>query len=103
MAAEFSLKASPGRGVSSVSRYRRSEPSQREERDISYPCYFGAGRPCMAPSAFTQYSAYSGHIFDEPSERGSHEEFLERRVPSFIVNTEQLAPHTISWALTQGM
>jgi hypothetical protein len=65
--------------------------------------YFGAGGPCMAPSAFTQYSADPGHIFDEPSERGSHEEFLERPAPSFIVNTGQLAPHTISWALSQGM
>jgi len=36
-------------------------------------------------------------------QRGRHEEFLERPVPSFIVNTGQLAPHTIAWALTQGM
>jgi hypothetical protein len=65
--------------------------------------YFDAGRPCMAPSALTQYSADPGRVFDEPSERGCHEEFLERRITSFIVNTGQFAPHTISWALTQGM
>ena len=99
------------KGFTSVCHFDHAVPTASKSSAIVRPrpdggiraSYFGAGRPCMAPSAFTQYSADPGHIFDEPSERGSHEEFLERPVPSFIVNTGQLAPHTISWALSQGM
>jgi hypothetical protein len=99
------------KGFTSVCHFDHAVPTASKSSAIVRPrpdggiraSYFGAGRPCMAPSAFTQYSADPGHTFDEPSERGSHEEFLERPVPSFIVNTGQLAPQTISWALSQGM